>query len=472
MVSPLNSSDPAQALARLESTPWPQPLRHALARLCEGGHRALLVGGTVRDALMNRSARGAYDVATDLTPDLVRARFERVEPIGLAHGTVLVIVGDLQIECTTFRREGPYRDARHPDHVEFTADPIADLARRDLTVNALAFDLERGELLDPFGGLADLARGVLRAVGDPEARFREDALRPVRVARFAATLEMEVERVTREALGTVRDRAVQVAPERVRAELEQLMQAPRPSVGLELLREAGLLSLWMEELTRCVGVPQNRFHAHDVYTHSLLTCDAAPAGKPGVRWAALLHDIGKPDTRVERNGEGTFYEHEVVGAALADRLLERLRFPLETRRAIVHLVREHMFAYRPEWSDGALRRWIRRVGLDSVADLFDLRIADVIGNGLRTGFPGSLEQMRERIERLLAESHAFGVRDLAVDGADVMRVLGIGPGPRVGAELEALLETVLDHPEWNERETLLRRLAERRDEAMKSDRYA
>jgi putative nucleotidyltransferase with HDIG domain len=294
----------------------------------------------------------------------------------------------------------------------------------------------------------------------------------VRVARFAATLQMEVEPATRGALGVVRDRAAQVAPERVRAELEQLMRAPRPSVGLELLRVAGLLSLWMEELTQCVGVPQNRFHAHDVYTHSLLTCDAAPAEKPRVRWAALLHDIGKPATRVERNGEGTFYEHEVVGAALADRLLERLRFPLEERRAIVHLVREHMFGYRPEWSDGAVRRWLRRVGLDSVADLFDLRIADVIGNWLHTGFPGSLEPMRERIEHVLTASHALGVRDLAVDGADVMRVLGVGPGPRVGAELEALLEEVLDHPEWNERETLLRRIAERRDQSMKSGRYA
>jgi len=472
MVPPSISNDPAKARARLAATPWPEPLRRALARLNEGGHRALLVGGTVRDALLSRPRRGAVDIATDLTPDAVSARFERVEPIGLAHGTVLVIVDDLQLECTTFRREGPYRDARHPDHVEFTTDPIEDLARRDLTVNALAFDLERGELLDPFAGLADLARGVLRAVGDPAARFREDALRPVRVARFAATLEMEVESATRAALGAVRDRAVQVAHERVRAELEQLMQAPRPSVGLELLREARLLDLWMEELTRCVGVPQNRFHAHDVYTHSVLTCDAAPPEKPRVRWAALLHDIGKPETRVERNGEGTFYQHEVVGADLADRVLERLRFPLEERRAIVHLVREHMFAYRPEWSDGALRRWIRRVGLDSVADLFDLRIADVIGNGLHTGFPASLEQMRERIETVLAESHALGVRDLAVNGADVMRVLGTGPGPRVGAELEALLEEVLDHPERNERETLLRRLAERRDEALKSNRFA
>ena len=217
----------------------------------------------------------------------------------------------------------------------------------------------------------------------------------------------------------------------------------------------------MPELTRGYGVPQNRYHAWDVYEHSLYTCDAAPAGKSEVRWAALLHDIGKPDTRVERGGDGTFYNHQFVGARLADRLLERLRFPLGSRERIVHLVREHMFDYRSGWSDAALRRWLRRVGEDAVADLFDLRIADNLGNGLRQGFPAYLEEMRVRIERLLAESRALRVRDLAVDGRDVMRVLGIRPGPAVRETLEALLEEVLDDPSRNQREHLLARLASR-----------
>jgi putative nucleotidyltransferase with HDIG domain len=250
--------------------------------------------------------------------------------------------------------------------------------------------------------------------------------------------------------------------ERVREELVRLMGAPRPSVGLELLREAGLLELWLPELARCWGVPQNRWHAHDVYTHSVLACDHAPAAKPRVRWAALLHDVGKPDTRVERRGEGTFYQHERVGAERADRLLERLRFPAEERAAIVHLVREHMFDYRAAWSDAAVRRWLRRVGEEAVADLFDVRIADLLGNGLKTGFPGQLEPLRRRIDRVRAESHALHVRDLAVDGADVMRALGVGPGPAVGAALAALLEEVLEDPARNTRERLLARLAERR----------
>ena len=211
----------------------------------------------------------------------------------------------------------------------------------------------------------------------------------------------------------------------------------------------------MPEVARTWAVPQNRFHAYDVYLHSLSTCDEAPADKPRVRWAALLHDIGKPDTRVERAGDGTFYNHQFVGAELADRLLERLRFPAGERAAIVHLVREHMFDYRPMWSDAALRRWLRRVGPEAVADLFDLRIADVLGNGLKTGFPAYLEEMRERVERLLARRDALRVTDLGVNGHDVMRELAIAPGPKVGEALNALLEAVTERPELNERETLL-----------------
>jgi tRNA nucleotidyltransferase (CCA-adding enzyme) len=466
-VRPTGAPDDAAFTAareRLRAHPWPAPLCAALERLRADGHQAWLVGGTVRDALLGRedaSGANAFDVATDRWPADVTACFARVEPIGLAHGTVLVLEPGARLEVTTLRREGAYTDARHPDSVTFTDDVRADLARRDLTVNALAFDPVSGVLVDPFGGLGDLARGVLRAVGDPLVRFHEDGLRPLRVARLAAQLAMEPEPATRAALGGARERSRAVAVERVREELERLLRAERPSVGLELLRGAGLLGLWLPELDACVAVPQNRHHAWDVYRHSLHTCDAAPRAKPRVRWAALLHDIGKPSTRVERQGDGTFYGHEVVGAELARALLDRLRFPHAERDAIVHLVREHMFDYRPEWTDAALRRFLRRVGEDALADLFDLRIADTLGNGTRAAFPVALEAMRERLERLVEASHALRVGDLTVDGGDVMRVLGIGPGPAVGAALEALLEEVLDHPERNTRERLLARLAER-----------
>jgi tRNA nucleotidyltransferase (CCA-adding enzyme) len=451
-----------RAEARLRAHAWPAVLRAALARLEAGGHRALLVGGTVRDALLGRAGDARWDVATDLPPAEVRARFERTEGIGERHGTVLVLVDGLELECTTFRREGEYTDARRPDEVSWTDDPLEDLARRDLTLNALAFDVTRGELLDPFDGARDLARRVLRAVGDPVARFREDALRPLRVARLSATLEMRIEEETRAALGAVRERAATLAVERVRDELVKLLGAPRPSEGLEVLREAGLLALWLPELAACRGVPQNRFHAYDVYFHSLYSCDAASPDKPEVRWAALLHDIGKPGTRVERAGEGTFHGHEQLGAELADRLLERLRFPHAMRARIVHLVREHMFDYRAEWSDAAVRRFVRRVGPDAIADLFDLRLADSLGNGTRRPDPRRLDALAKRVRRVLAAPAAITVHDLAVDGEDVMRALGLASGPEVGRVLAALLEEVIEEPALNTPERLRARLAELR----------
>lgn len=457
-----NAAGLAAAAARLTAHPWPAALSAALARLREGGHAAYLVGGTVRDVVLGRPLGGAFDVATDVLPLEVAGRFPRVEPLGLVHGTVLLVLDGALVECTTFRREGAYPDARHPETVTFTRDVREDLARRDFTMNALAWDPASGSLLDPHDGLGDLERRRLRAVGDPVLRFHEDALRPLRAARFAATLELEVEPATRAALGAAVGRARLLAVERVRDELGKLLLAPRPSVGLELLREAGLLELWMPELTRGYGVVQNRWHAFDVYDHALHACDAAPASKPQVRWAALLHDLGKPATRVERDGEGTFYGHERVGAELADQLLARLRFPIADRERIVHLIREHMFDYRPEWSDAAVRRWLRRVGPGAVADLFDLRIADALGKGPDSGFPGGLDAFRTRVERELAARPALGIRDLAVDGGDVMRVLGIGPGPDVGRALDALLELVLERPESNTRERLLARLAEGR----------
>ena len=452
-----------RAEEKLIRFPWPAPLLGALRRLQSDEHQAYLVGGAVRDPLLERAHDRSWDIATDRLPEEVTRLFERVEPTGLQHGTVLVLDDGLMLECTTFRHEGSYPDARHPESVAFTRDPLADLARRDLTVNALAFDPIRGVLLDPSGGARDLERRRLRAVGDPVERFREDALRPLRAARLAATLEMELEPATRVALAATVDRARQVALERVRDELMKLMTAPQPSVGIELLCESGLLALWMPELAACRGVMQNRFHAHDVYGHSLATCDAAPADHPAVRWAALLHDIGKPATRVERNGQGTFYNHQFVGAELAGRMLERLRFPGALRAEVTHLIREHMFDDHHRWSDAALRRWLRRVGVEAVAPLFALREADVIGNGLKSSSSAALDELRRRIEQQIAEDSALHVRDLAIDGHDVMRVLDVAPGPRVRAALEALLEEVLDRPERNTREHLLERLRQWRD---------
>lgn len=452
----------ARAAARLAAHVWGDGVLEILRRLGEGGHQAWLVGGSVRDALLGRASGGIPDVATDLTPAEVAARFPRVAPTGIRYGTVLIVTGAAQVECTTLREDGRYDDARRPDSVRFTADPLRDLARRDFTVNAMAWDPFARRLLDPFGGLADLEAGVLRAVGDARARFEEDALRPLRLARFAATHAMTPAPGTAAAMAPALARADGLAAERIGAELLRLMEAPRPSRGLEVLRESGWLARVLPEVDACAGVTQNRFHAHDVYRHTLLVCDAAPAGWREVRWAALMHDIGKPATRAGAEGEATFHGHETLGAELAAARLAALRFPLALREAVVHLVREHIFDYRPEWSDAAVRRWLRRVGPEHVDALFALRAADVAGMG-RAPADAPPDAFRARIAAVLATGRVLRVEDLPVGGADVMRILGCGPGPRVGAVLRALLEDVIEDPAAGSRAALLAKLERLRD---------
>jgi len=400
-----------------------------------------------------------WDLGTSAVPDEVKALFPRGLTTGARFGTITVPTEAGPCEVTTFRVESEYRDARRPDQVTFVRELEEDLKRRDFTVNAIAWDPLHDRLVDPTGGLPDLTRRLLRAVGDPGARFREDGLRAIRAARFAATLEFDLEPDTERALIDAHVEVSRVAAERVQDELMKMLRARRPSRGFEVLRRAGLLGLWLPEVQNSVAVPQNRYHAYDVYFHTLYTCDAAPPEKPVVRLAALFHDLGKPETRAEKeDGDATFYNHQFVGEKLARSAMERLKFSRDLTDQVAHLVRHHMFDYRPEWSDAAVRRFIRSVGVDSIADLFDLRIADNIGNGLKTGFPHYLGELRARVEAILAAEEALSVRDLAVDGEDVMRALHLKPGPRIGEILDLLLEEVLENPALNQREALLERI--------------
>ena len=269
---------------------------------------------------------------------------------------------------------------------------------------------------------------------------------------------------TLEAIGPSRPSVARVAAERVRDELSRLVLAEHVRRGFAVLERTGLLGDLLPELAEGVGVYQNRYHAYDVYHHGIATLENAPRDKPRVRWAALLHDIGKPRTRVVRDGEGTFYNHQMVGADMADEMLRRLRFGNAERETIVHLIREHMFDYRAEWTDAALRRFVRRVGREHLADLFDLRIADTLGNGLKQGFPHYLEELHARIDALLGQEAVLSARDLALRGEDIMRILGIPPGPRVGDAQEMLLEAVLEDPSRNTREELTEILLSRREE--------
>jgi len=452
---------------RFVARPAPEPLRAAcppavraiLARLAAEGHEAVAVGGGVRDALLGRAANGMWDLATSATPEEVTKLFPQAVPTGIAHGTVTLPSGapSEAVEITTYRTDHGYSDSRRPDAVRFGVDLVTDLERRDFTVNALVYEPGDELVLDAVGGLPDLEARLLRAVGDPTKRFREDALRPLRGARLAAVLEFDFEPATRAALPAALDLVPKLSHERVRDELSKLLAARTPSRGLEALREAGLLALVLPELQATVGVQQNRHHAFDVYVHTLRAIDAAPAGNETVRWAALAHDLGKPVTRaLKEDGDASFHGHPQAGAEIADRMFDRLRVPRALQERVVHLVREHLFDYRPEWSDAAVRRFVRRARPDALEDLFALRAADAAGTRA-DGAPdlSNLAAFRERIDSVMSAKPPLSARELAVNGNDIMSALSIAPGPRVGAVLDALLERVLDDPALNEPDLLL-----------------
>jgi tRNA nucleotidyltransferase (CCA-adding enzyme) len=432
----------------------------AIATALRGaGGQAWIVGGAVRDLFLGRTVND-WDLATDLVPEAVTSIFRRTVEVGIRFGTVRVRHRGADCEVTTFRRDGLYSDARRPDEVSFTGSLEEDLIRRDFTINALAWDPVDDRLEDPTGGRADLDARLIRAVGDPVERFTEDGLRLLRAVRFAAQLDFDLEAATYRALVICAPRIERISPERVRDELDRLLQAPRPSSALAVLHETGLLRRILPEVAACYGVTQNAHHAYDVFHHTLASVDAAPPARRLVRLAALFHDTGKPRTRGEKHGTTTFYAHQSAGRRLVDAAFRRLRYPNEDRERVGHLVQHHMFHYRPEWTDAAVRRFLRDVGEDHLDDIFALRAADSAGNGTRRGATPELDELRRRIAFEVERRSALTVRDLAIDGHDLMRELSIPPGPELGRILRTLLEEVLDDPERNEREALLGRARE------------
>jgi tRNA nucleotidyltransferase (CCA-adding enzyme) len=430
-------------------------------RLRSKGKRSWIVGGCVRDLLLGRAAND-WDVATDARPKELLSIFPRAIPTGIEHGTVTVVKDGRHYEVTTLRGEGTYTDGRRPDWVEFVDDITADLARRDFTVNAIALDPVDGTIIDPHGGRADLDARLLRAVGDARERFAEDGLRVLRAARFVATLEMALEPATEAAIRPTLDTFRKVAHERVRDEWLKAMKARAPSRAFEVMRQTGILEITCPELLGGVGMEQNRWHAFDVWRHGLECMDAC-AADPILRLAALLHDVGKPATRQwsEKTKDYTFYDHDRVGAEIAGPIAERMRFSNDERARIVALVRNHLFHYSAEWTDAAVRRWIRRVGLDRVEDLYVLNEADVRAKG--RDFDADLEalaSLKAHVARVLAEGAALSTRDLAISGHDLIKDLGLAPGPIIGKILDALLEAVLSDPAVNDRTALLARARE------------
>jgi putative nucleotidyltransferase with HDIG domain len=422
--------------------------------LWDEGHAAYVVGGSLRDAALGRPAAD-WDLASDARPD----RLVEIFPGSVYEnrfGTVGVRRDGEVFEITTFRSDHDYADYRRPHRIEFGDTIELDLARRDFTVNAMAWGARAGDapaLVDPYDGLADVAGRVIRAVGDPGTRFREDALRMVRAVRLATTLEFIVEPATLDALSDHAELVAHLSGERIAAELDKLLTAPRPSVGLRLLQDTGLLAPISTDLARQRGIPQNKVPGEDLWDHTLRTVDAAAADRPVVRLAALLHDIGKPATFAE----GHFLGHDAAGAKLAGAFLDRLREPRAVRDRVVALVRHHMFSYEPNWSDAAVRRFIGKTGAlgpGALDELLALREADNIGSGLPSG-AGRLDELRARIAAELAADVVLDRRGLAIDGDDLIGELGLDEGPRLGRILDGLLERVIVDPALNDRPTLL-----------------
>jgi len=424
--------------------------------LRNAGERAWVVGGCVRDTLRGQKVND-WDVATSALPQKVQKIFRKVIPTGIEHGTVTVLWKGGAYEVTTLRGEGAYSDGRRPDEVVFVEDIDRDLARRDFTVNAIAYDPVDGRLADPFNGLDDMHHNVLRAVGNPNERFREDGLRILRGARFVATLDFELEEATEAAFRGALDTFRKVSPERVREEWLKTMKARAPSRAFEVMRRTGILEVTYPELLEQVGCEQNQWHAFDVWGHTMRVLDESEPD-PIERIAALLHDVAKPRTRAksEKTGDWTFYHHEKVGADMADRWLRDYRFSNQERDLVVSLVRHHLICYSSEWTDSAVRRFIKGVGVDGVEPLLRLGKADALGKGRHVDEElAALEELHTRIDQSIQEGNALSTRDLAVGGEDVIQHLEGGAGPRVGEILRALLDRVIEDPSLNTRDKLL-----------------
>lgn len=432
----------------------PEYVTACMDRLERSGFAAWVVGGCVRDACLGLVPHD-YDMCTSALPEQTEAVFADFPLVlaGKKHGTVGVICGKEVVEITTFRQEGSYGDNRHPDWVRFVGRVEADLARRDFTINAMAWSPTRG-YADPFGGREDLRRRILRAVGNPETRFREDSLRILRGLRFAARYALDIEPDTEAAMVALAPSMDNLAAERIFAELCGLLPL---LTAANMRRFAPILSEVIPELKPMVGFDQRSpHHAYDLYTHVAHVVENVPAELP-LRWAALLHDVGKiPTFTVDETGRGHYYGHAGVSAQMADGILRRLKAPTALREQVVTLVGNHMTRLEP--NQKVLRRWLGKLGWETIWQLLDLQKADMGSKGISK--PGELEQfavIQTLLEEIRQEDACLTVKDLAINGHDLL-AQGLS-GPAIGQTLNRLLELILDEQLENNRETLLRQVA-------------
>lgn len=443
----------------------------------DAGFEGFVVGGCVRDLLLQKEPKD-WDVATNARPEQVVELFEHAKYEN-EFGTVLVPIPEDErtetlksVEVTTYRSEQGYRDRRHPDEVRFEETLEKDLERRDFTVNALAWgshaggvdkrhttELAGGVLVDLFGGRKDLEKKVVRAVGEPLDRFKEDALRMIRAIRFAVQLGFVIEPKTERAIAKLAGSIKFIANERIHDELVKILRSSEPAEGIVLLHKTKLLRYIIPELEAGVGVRQNKHHTYTVFKHLVESLRHTPSTDYRVRLAALLHDIGKPKTKQIRAGEATFYNHEYVGAKMARRILQRLKFSREDTEFVTNLVRNHMFYYNVgEVTEASVRRLIKKVGRENLKDLIDLRVADRLGSGTPKAMPYKLRHLQYMMEKV--QNDPVSVKMLAINGDQLMPLLDIAPGPKIGAMLDVLLAEVIEDPAKNSYEQLAERAKE------------
>jgi poly(A) polymerase/tRNA nucleotidyltransferase (CCA-adding enzyme) len=427
--------------------------------LQKAGYEAYIVGGCVRDVLRQREPQD-WDITTKALPEQILKVFPEAKYENI-FGTVILAIraaattdekkGALEdvVEITTYRSEQDYTDRRHPDTIRFETELDKDLERRDFTINALALDPNhQDKIIDLFGGQKDIKAKIIRAVGEPSDRFKEDALRMLRAVRFCAQLGFTLEPKTQRAIVKLAGSLKFVSKERIRDELIKILASDRPSEGVLLLHDCKLLQYILPELEEGVGVKPARHHIYPIFEHNVYALKYCPSVEWQLRFAALLHDVAKPRTRKIIDGIATFYNHEYVGAKIVDRIMSRLKFANEDRERVVNLVKNHMFYYNVgEVTAASVRRLIVKVGKENLQDLIDLRVADRLGSGTPKAMPYKLRHLQYMLDKV--QNDPVSVKMLKINGDGLMKLLGIAPGPKIGAILDVLLSEVLDIPDLN-----------------------
>ena len=431
----------------------PEKVNKILTALHDAGFEAFAVGGCVRDSMLGKVPND-WDITTSAHPEDVKRLFRRTVDTGIQHGTVTVMLGSEGFEITTYRIDGEYEDARHPKEVTFTSSLREDLRRRDFTINAMAYSPQNG-LIDYFDGLTDLRRGVIRAVGDPEERFREDALRIMRAVRFSAQLGYHIEENTRRAVRDMAPNLSKISAERIASELTRLLVSPHPE-ELRTMAETGIIAVILPEFDICMATPQhNPHHCYSVGEHIIHAVAAVRADKV-LRYTMLFHDLGKPACHTrDEEGIDHFKGHAAVSADMAHAIMKRLKFDNETLKQVETLVRYHDLAM--EETSRSVRRGIAKVGENLFPLLLEVKMADGAAQSeyRRVEKRRKVEAWRAIYEQILRDRSCISLRQLAVRGGDLIAA-GMKPGPEMGAVLHRMLEDVLDEPSHNQKEYLMR----------------